>query len=168
MSPGRRANGSTCPQRSEDARKLVDMFFLGQYVLASLMAPSFAAGAITGEKERKTYEMLLASPLRPGAIVLGKAIASLAYLAVLIFSSLPIIMLCLPLGGVSPYEVFAAYLALARLGDHVRHDRHGLQQLLPAHGRLARRVVPGHSAAGHGGRSVLGAGHGTGASSGCC
>jgi len=99
-------------QRSEDARKLVDMFFLGQYVLASLMTPSFSAGAITGEKERKTYEMLLASPLRPGAIVVGKAIASLAYLAVLIFSSLPIIMLCLPLGGVSPYEVFAAYLAL--------------------------------------------------------
>ena len=98
--------------RSEDARKLVNMFFLGQYVLASLMAPSFAAGAITGEKERKTYEMLLASPLRPGAIVLGKTIASLAYLAVLIFSSLPIIMLCLPLGGVSPYEVFAAYLGL--------------------------------------------------------
>ncbi len=98
--------------RSEDARKLVNMFFLGQYVLASLMAPSFAAGAITGEKERKTYEMLLASPLRPGAIVLGKTVASLAYLAVLIFSSLPIIMLCLPLGGVSPYEVFAAYLGL--------------------------------------------------------
>jgi len=99
-------------QRSEDARQLVDMFFLGQYVLASLMTPSFAAGAITGEKERKTYEMLLASPLRPGAIVLGKAIASLAYLAVLVFSSLPIIMLCLPLGGVSPYEVLAAYLGL--------------------------------------------------------
>ena len=77
-----------------------------------LMAPSFAAGAITGEKERRTYEMLLASPLRPGAIVLGKLIASLAYLAVLIFASLPIIMLCLPLGGVSPYEVFAAYLGL--------------------------------------------------------
>ena len=66
------------------------------------MAPSFAAGAITGEKERKTYEMLLASPLRPGAIVLGKLIASLTHLAVLIFSSLPIVMLCLPLGGVSP------------------------------------------------------------------
>ena len=141
--------------RSEDARQLVDMFFLGQYVLASLMAPSFAAGAITGEKERKTYEMLLASPLRPAAIVLGKAIASLAYLAVLIFSSLPIIMLCLPLGGVSPYEVFAAYLGLHRVGDHVRRDRDCLQQLLPAHGRLAGRVVPGDSAAGHGGHSVL-------------
>ena len=95
-----------------DARKLVDMFFLGQYVLASMMAPSFAAGAITGEKERKTYEMLLASPLRPSAIVFGKMVASLTHLGVLVFASLPIVMLCLPLGGVSLYEVLAAYLGL--------------------------------------------------------
>lgn len=99
-------------QGSDEAKGLVNMFFLGQYVLASLMAPSFAAGSITGEKERKTYEMLLASPLRPAAVVLGKLFASLAHLAVLIFSSLPIVMLCLPLGGVSLYEVLAAYLAL--------------------------------------------------------
>jgi ABC-type transport system involved in multi-copper enzyme maturation permease subunit len=97
---------------SGEAQQLVNLFFLGQYVLASLMAPSFAAGAITGEKERKTYEMLLASPLRPGAIVLGKIVASLAHLAVLIFASLPIVMLCLPLGGISPFEVMAAYLGL--------------------------------------------------------
>ena len=96
----------------EDAQNLVDLFFVGQYVLASMMAPSFAAGAITGEKERKTYEMLLASPLKPAAIVLGKMVASLSHLAILIFSSLPIVMLCLPLGGVSLYEVLAAYLGL--------------------------------------------------------
>ena len=76
------------------------------------MAPSFAAGAIAGEKERKTYEMLLASPIRPEAIVMGKLVAALTHLAILIFASLPIVMLCLPLGGVSIYEVLAAYLAL--------------------------------------------------------
>jgi ABC-type transport system involved in multi-copper enzyme maturation permease subunit len=97
---------------AEAAQQLVQLFFLGQYVLASMMAPSFAAGAITGEKERKTYEMLLASPLRPSAIVLGKLLAALAHLAILIFTSLPIVMLCLPLGGVHPTEVAAAYLAL--------------------------------------------------------
>ncbi len=91
---------------------LVDLFFLGQYILASLMAPSFAAGAIAGEKERMTYEMLLASPIRPESIVLGKLVAALTHLAILIFASLPIVMLCLPLGGVSFYEVLAAYLAL--------------------------------------------------------
>ena len=94
------------------ARRLVDLFFLGQYVIASLMAPSFAAGAITGEKERATYEMLLASPLRPAAIVIGKMVASLTHLGMLIIASLPIIVLCLPLGGVSLYEVLAAYLGL--------------------------------------------------------
>ncbi len=97
---------------SAEAQKLVDFFFLGQFVLASLMAPSFAAGAITGEKERKTYEMLLASPLRPMAIVIGKLVAALTHLLVLILGSLPIVMLCLPLGGVSIYELLAAFLAL--------------------------------------------------------
>lgn len=94
------------------ARRLVDMFFLGQFVIASSMAPSFAAGAITGDKERKTYEMLLASPMRPGAIVLGKLLASLCHVSILIACSLPIVMLCLPLGGVSFFEVLAAYLGL--------------------------------------------------------
>ena len=99
-------------ENPESTSRLVNLFFLGQYILASLMAPSFAAGAVTGEKERKTYEMLLASPLRPEAIVMGKLVAALTHLAILIFASLPIVMLCLPLGGVSFYEVLAAYLAL--------------------------------------------------------
>lgn len=97
---------------SSVALQLVDFFFLGQYILASLMAPTFASGAISGEKERKTYEMLLASPLHPWAIVLGKMVASLTHLVVLIVASLPIIMLALPLGGVSIWEVLAAYLWL--------------------------------------------------------
>ena len=96
----------------EAAKRLVNLFFFGQYMLASLMAPSFAAGAITGEKERMSYEMLLASPLRPGAIVLGKLFAALCHLGILMICSLPIVMLCLPLGGVSLYEVFAAYFGM--------------------------------------------------------
>ena len=98
---------------SEEAKDLVNLFFLGQYILTSLMAPSFAGGAIAGEKERRTYEMLLASPMRPGAIVLGKLLASLCHLAVLVFASLPIVMLCLPLGGVHWSEVLATYVAMA-------------------------------------------------------
>jgi ABC-type transport system involved in multi-copper enzyme maturation permease subunit len=101
------------PGHSDEAARLVALLFLGQYVLLSLMVPSFAAGTITGEKERQTYEMLLASPLRPGAIVLGKLLAALCHLAVLVFCSLPIVMLCLPLGGVSPYEVLATYVGMA-------------------------------------------------------
>jgi len=99
-------------KRPEDAARLVGLFFLGQYLLMSLMVPSFAGGAITGEKERRTYEMLLASPLPPGAIVLGKLLASMCHLGILVFCSLPIVMLCLPLGGMSFWEVVATYVAM--------------------------------------------------------
>ncbi len=60
---------------------LFDIFFLGQFFLVALVAPTFAAGSITGEKERKTYEMLLASPLRANrTILVGKLLSSLTYL----------------------------------------------------------------------------------------
>mgnify|MGYP001264994364 FL=1 len=97
---------------SDKAKPLVNLLFVGQYMLMSLMAPSFAAGALTGEKERDSFEMLLASPMRPGAIVLGKLAASLGPLAELMIGSLPVVMLCLPLGGVQFFEVIAAYLAM--------------------------------------------------------
>lgn len=97
---------------SDKARPLVNLLFLGQYMLMSLMAPSFAAGAITGEKERDSFEMLLASPMKPAAIVFGKFAASLCPLAELMIGSLPVVMLCLPLGGVQFFEILAAYLAM--------------------------------------------------------
>ena len=94
------------------ARRLFDLFFLGQFFLVALVAPSFAAGSITGEKERKTYEMLLASPLRPGTILIGKLLSSLSYLVVLILSSLPLMILCFLLGGILLSEIARAYLVL--------------------------------------------------------
>jgi ABC-type transport system involved in multi-copper enzyme maturation permease subunit len=97
---------------SSDARRLADYFFLGQFALVSLMVPSFASGTIAGEKERKTYEMLLASPLKPFAIVIGKMFASLTHLFLMMVASLPIVFICLPLGGISIEEVLAAYVAI--------------------------------------------------------
>ncbi len=94
------------------ARRLFDIFFLGQFFLVSLMAPTFAAGSITGEKERKTYEMLLASPLRPGTILIGKLLSSLSYLVILILSSLPLMILCYLLGGLLLSEITRSYLVL--------------------------------------------------------
>lgn len=90
------------------ARRLIELFFAGLFVLASLSAPALAATALTGEKERKTYEMLLASALEPGKIVRGKWLASLAPSWTLTVASLPLVMLCLPLGGISFYEAAAA------------------------------------------------------------
>ncbi len=66
-------------------------------------------------------------------------------------------MLCLPLGGVSLYEVLATYLALIAVGGHLRHDQPGVQQLLPADGGVAGGFLPADPAAGALGRAVLAA-----------
>ncbi len=94
------------------ARALFDIFFLGQFFLVTLMAPTFAAGSITGEKERKTYELLLASPLKPATILVGKLLSSLSYLVILIVSSLPLMILCYLLGGLLLSEITRSYLVL--------------------------------------------------------
>ena len=94
------------------SQRLFDIFFLGQFFLVALVAPSFASGSITGEKERKTYEMLLASPLKPSGILIGKLLSSLTYLVILIVSSLPLMILCFLLGGILLSEIARAYLIL--------------------------------------------------------
>ncbi|OJW19797.1 MAG: ABC transporter permease [Planctomycetales bacterium 71-10] len=94
------------------AKRLYDIFFLGQFCLVALMAPTFAAGSITGEKERKTYEMLLVSPLKPHTIVIGKLLSSLSYLVILILSSLPLMILCYLLGGLLLSEIARSYVVL--------------------------------------------------------
>lgn len=94
------------------AKRLFDLFFLGQFYLVAMVAPAFAAGTITGEKERKTYEMLLASPLEPMTILVGKLLSSLTYLVLLIISSLPLMILCFLLGGILLSEIARAYLTL--------------------------------------------------------
>ncbi len=95
-----------------EAERLSNFFFLGQFAILSMITPSFTAASIAGEKERKTYEMLLASPLRPMPIIFGKLIASLTPLLLLMIGSFPIVFICLPLGGVSLEEVFAGYVSI--------------------------------------------------------
>ena len=96
----------------QTGRRLLNTFFMGQFVIVTLMAPTFAAGSVSGEKERKTYEMLLASPLDPTAVLLGKFLSAMCFLSILIVSSLPLLVLCYPLGGISVTEMFTAYFIL--------------------------------------------------------
>lgn len=107
-----KTGGGIAQVGSQAAQRLFDLFFLGQFFLVALVAPTFAAGSITGEKERKTYEMLLASPLDPMTILVGKLLSSLTYLVLLILSSLPLIILCYLLGGILLSEIARAYLIL--------------------------------------------------------
>jgi ABC-type transport system involved in multi-copper enzyme maturation permease subunit len=72
-----------------------EMFFI------VLVAPILTSSAISSERERLTYDMLLATPLRPGQLLSGKLIGALSYLFLLIVASIPVFSIVLIFGGVS-------------------------------------------------------------------
>jgi ABC-2 type transport system permease protein len=80
--------------------------------ITSFIAPAFTAGAIAGERERKTYEILLITPMRARQIVFGKLGAVFLFLLLLILASLPIQSLAFLFGGVALTEVLIAAAGL--------------------------------------------------------
>lgn len=60
-----------------------------QYTLVCLIAPVVTANCITQEKEQQTWEMLIFTRLKPGEIILGKLLARLAIILLMLALFLP-------------------------------------------------------------------------------
>lgn len=90
--------------------------FLGlaffELFLVAFITPALTAGTISGEREALTYEMLLATPLRPSSILTGKMTAALSYVFLLIFATIPMLSLVFIFGGVTPRDMAVALLIL--------------------------------------------------------
>lgn len=77
-------------------------------VLIAIMAPALGAIAVSGERERQTYDLLLATPLSSWSIVAGKLAAAMAFLLILLFSALIVMSLAFLYGGVTPAQLVLA------------------------------------------------------------
>ena len=77
-----------------------------QLSLVALFAPALAAGAISGERERQTFDVLLVSRLSAVSIVWGKLVASVAFMLLLILAALPLFAAVFLFGGID-FEQFA-------------------------------------------------------------
>lgn len=98
-------------QEVRGAQVGVSIFFslvFGQLTLLLLLAPAFSAGSFTIEKEQRTLSGLLTSLLTAAQIWMGKFIAAMLYLTLLLFSSLPVLSLAFAFGGVRPKDVLIA------------------------------------------------------------
>ena len=82
----------------------VSMSYL-QLALVSLLAPIFTAGAITQEKDSQTYDILLATPLTNGQIVLGTLLSRLFFVFALLVSGIPVFSITQIFGGVAIGDV---------------------------------------------------------------
>ena len=77
-----------------------------------LVIPSNTSGSISGEKERKTLDILLSSKMSPYAIVIGKLMASLNMVMMLAVSSLPVLSIVFLFGGISIVDLIVMLLTL--------------------------------------------------------
>lgn len=76
--------------------------------LVVFLGPAFTMAAISGEKERQTYDLLRTTLLSAQSFVLGKLLSSLSYVFLLIIVAIPIQSIALLLGGISLIEVILA------------------------------------------------------------
>lgn len=93
-------------------RIFFNTLFYSQACLVSLITPALTAGAISIEREQRTFEMIRCTMLKPSMVVFGKLLSSVSFVVLLLTCSLPLVSLCFLLGGVSPNEVVSAYLML--------------------------------------------------------
>jgi ABC-2 type transport system permease protein len=72
-----------------------------QIILVSMMAPAFTAGQISLEREKQTLDLLITTPMRPSAIIIGKLVTALAFVVLMIVAAIPITAIVLMYGGAS-------------------------------------------------------------------
>ncbi len=83
-----------------------------ELLLVCFICPAFTVGAISGERERQTYDLLRTTLLRARALVFGKLVSALSYVALLLIAALPLQSLAFLLGGVAAEEVIIATVLL--------------------------------------------------------
>jgi ABC-2 type transport system permease protein len=89
-----------------------------QFLLIIFIAPALTSGAISGERERQTLDLLLCTKLRPRSIILGKLLSSLSQVMLLIVASFPIFATVFVFGGISVtnlLQLFMFYIVVALL-----------------------------------------------------
>jgi len=84
-----------------------------QLGLVALLSPIFTAGAITQEKDSQTYDILLATPLTNGQIVLGSLLSRVFFVVALLVSGIPIFAVTQIFGGVAIKSIVFSFLIAA-------------------------------------------------------
>src|SRR4051812_33532613 len=77
------------------AQRCAEIFLFMQLAAVMVLTPTYAAGAITDERQRRTLDDLLVSDLTSREIVLGKLAARGLHVLAVMFVGLPVLSLVL-------------------------------------------------------------------------
>ncbi len=104
------ARNSFGPSSRQAGKAVFGAVLAVEIFLVLFVGPAFTSGAISGEKERRTYDLLRTTLLPARALVSGKLLSALSYVMLLILVSVPLQSIAFLLGGVSPVEVLVSQL----------------------------------------------------------
>lgn len=96
--------------------KLYRMIAIFEFTLILLIVPALTSGAISGERERQTLDLLLSTKMNCWDIVLGKLGASFSTVLIVILSGFPVLSLIFIYGGINEFDLvvlFAYYVVTA-------------------------------------------------------
>jgi ABC-type Na+ efflux pump permease subunit len=106
------ARDATLGETANFGQLLFQLVSFVQLLLVLFFGALSAAGAVSQEKDRRTFVLLLLTDMRDYEIVLGKLIGALLPILLLILVSAPVLALLLLLGGIAPEQVVQAVLVL--------------------------------------------------------
>ena len=92
------------------------MFAMLQLVLMLFFAPLFTAATVSYEKDRRTFNLLLMTSLSDLEIVVGKLVAGLLNILIILGASVGLLSLCALLGGISFGQVASLFAVTAASG----------------------------------------------------
>lgn len=98
--------------RTGVGRLVFEWVILIMTVLVLFFVPGLTAGAIAGERERQTLATLQVTMLRTRSILLGKVVAALAFLGLMVVAALPVLAVSSLLGGVRLVDIGRGVLAV--------------------------------------------------------
>lgn len=84
-----------------------------QLILMCFLAPVFTASAITQEKDARTFNILLSTPLSNAQIVLGSLMSRLYFVIMLLIAGLPIFLMTMVYGGVTTQQIIESFALAA-------------------------------------------------------
>ncbi|MCA8999249.1 MAG: ABC transporter permease subunit, partial [Planctomycetaceae bacterium] len=93
-------------------RQMFFGLFMIQIIGILLFTPALTCAAVTTEKERNTFGLLLLTKLGPMTILLEKYLARVIGISSFLILSLPLFAYCYALGGIDQYSVWIAFLSL--------------------------------------------------------
>lgn len=94
-----------------DILSVYSIIIAAEFALVLFTVPGLTAGAISGEREKQTLDILLTTNLSPLKIIIGKLGSSISIMILLAVSSLPILSLVFAIGGITPFN-FLEFLLL--------------------------------------------------------